>query len=240
MKKILFAVLAFVSLLAIHFLMPHGNGAVACAMFVPMMPSIMGRRLLNRISILDDGTWGPGGEKLTYPVYDRLRLLNSLGVATRSLFKTAVGQQRENVQLTYADTNVEKSESIPSSQKWTLTRLNLYYQSTTTKTGAQFQTVLDYYRTTTVRCIIDSKTDMFRVPLWRFLGSTQIVGVPAVTQNNTVPMGSFMGSFVLDVPIILQSLTDWEVRIEPLVASAAGLDNDFIGFEFETTRDRKN
>ncbi len=237
--KFLYAILAVLAIVVFNLLLPHGHGAAVAAL-VPIMPRFMGRRALNRAIMLDDGTWGPGGEVLSYPVYDRMKMLNSLGVAVRSLFKTAVGQQRENVQLTYADTNIEKSESIPSSQKWTFTQLNMYYQSATAKTGATFQNILDYLRTTTVRCIIDSKTDMFRLPLWRFFGVTQIVSVPALTQQNANPMGTFMGKFILDVPIILQSLTDWEFRVEPLVASNAALDADYIGFEFEGTRARKN
>lgn len=237
--KYVFGFLAVLAAVLAVSLFPHAPG-LGLAMMVPMMPKVMGRRLLNRAIELNDGTWGPGGESLSYPVYDRMKMLNSLGVATRSLFKTAVGQQREGVTLTYADTNIEKSESIPSSQKWTFNFLNFYYLSAATKTNVLLQEIFDYMRTTTVRCIIDSKTDMFRVPLWRFGGATQIVSLPAVTQESRFPQAIFTGTLKLEIPIILQSLTDWELRIEPLVASNASLDNDFIAWEFEGRRDRKN
>lgn len=238
MKKV-FGFLAVLAAVLAVFLFPHAPG-LGLAMMVPIMPMSMGKRLLNRAIQLNDGTWGPGGESLTYPVYDRVKMLNSLGVATRSLFKTAVGQQREGVTLTYADTNIEKSESIPSSQRWEFNYLNTYYLSAATKTSVLLQEILDYMRTTTIRCIIDSKTDMFRVPLWRFFGAMQVVSLPAVTQESRYPQPIFSGTLRLEIPIILQSLTDWELRMEPLVASSASLDNDFLAFEFESRRDRKN
>jgi hypothetical protein len=81
---------------------------------------------------------------------------------------------------------------------------------------------------------------MFRLPLWKFMGSPQLVSAPAVTVNSRYPQALFTGVWEMKVPIVLQSLTDWELRVEPLVASIAGLDNDFIGFEFDGERDRKN
>lgn len=241
MNPYISAVLAFIALAAISFLCSHsGHDGAALAMLVPIMPSVMGRRLLNRAIRLDDGTWGEGGETLHYPVYDRMRMLNASAVAVRSLFKTAVGMPRDGVNLTFADTNIEKSESIPSSQKWTFWKLTNWYIASEVRTDVELIAILDYYRTTTIRCIINSKDDMFRLPLWKFLGTPQTVSAPAVTVNSRYPQNQFTGSWDLKVPIVLQSLTDWEVKVEPLVASAAGLDNDFLAFEFDGERDRKN
>jgi len=248
MKKVLpvlSAVLAFVACAAFAFVLnfyfdaPEG---AALAAFVPMLPfnPISRLPLLNRAIQLGDGTWGEGGEILHYPMYDRMRMLNSQGVATRSLFKTAVGQMREGVALTYADTNIEKSESIPSSQKWTFWKMTVFYIASEVRTDAEIITILDYFRTTTMRLVINSKDDMFRVPLWKFMGSPQLVSAPAATINSRYPQAVFSGAWELKIPIVLQSLTDWEVKIEPLVVSSAGLDNDFIGVEFDGERARKN
>lgn len=246
MKKafpILCAVFAFMACIAFAFYMghisPEGYGLAA---FAPLLPRSIftGRPLLSRAIQLGDGTWGEGGEVLHYPVYDRMRMSNALAVNARSLFKTAVGQQREGVTLTYADTNIEKSESIPSSQKWTFWRFAVIYQAIEARSDANIQAILDYFRTTTVRCIINSKDDMFRLPLWKFMGSPQLISAPAVTVNSKFPQSIFTGIWELKVPIVLQSLTDWELRVEPLVASAAALDGDFIGFEFDGERARKD
>jgi len=246
MKKafpIVFAVLAFMACIAftvyVGHLSPEGLGL---AMFAPMLPRgiFSGRPSINRAIQLADGTWGMGGEVLHYPIYDRLRMSNAQGVAAQSLFKTAVGMPRNAVNLTYADTNIEKSESIPSSQKWTFWKLTVQYIAEETRTDAEIIAILDFVRRTTIRCIINSKDDMFRLPLWKFFGSPQLVSAPAVTVNSRFPQALFTGSWELKVPIVLQSLTDWELRVEPLVASAAGLDNDFIGFEFDGERARKD
>ena len=209
---------------------------------IPLLPRNMfsGKPAIQRAIQLNDGTWGEGGEILHYPVYDRMRMLNSQAVNTRSLFKSAVGTTREGNVLTFADTNIEKSESIPSSQKWTFWTFSMFYQSASAKTDVLIQNILDYMRTSTCRCIINSKDDMFRLPLWKFWGNPQLVSAPAVTVNSSFPQGAFTSVWTLKIPIVLQSLTDWEVKIEPLVASVAGLDNDFIGFEFDGERARKN
>lgn len=245
MKKLLYLGSVFMVCLVASLLFAHGmagHGAL-CAAFIPMVPRNMfraGRHSLERAIDLGDGTWGPGGESLHAPFYDRMKFSNALALATRTLFKTAVGQQREGATLTYADTNIEKSESVPTSQKWTFWALKLYYMATGARTDVQIQGLLDFFRTTTIRCILNSKDDMFRLPLWRFFGATQVISAPAVTVNSRFPQGTFMGSFSLNIPIVLQSLTDWELRIEPLVASAAALDGDFLGFEWDCRKDRKN
>lgn len=208
--------------------------------YIPLLPMRNGRPILQRAIRLDDGTWGPGGEVLHYPVYDRMRMLNAQGTNTRSLFKTAVGQTREGNTLTPADTNIEKSESIPSSQKWTFWKFTVQYIAEETRTDAEVIDILDYMRTTTIQCIINSKDAMFKLPLWKFFGSPQLVSAPAVTVNSRYPQAMFTGAWELKVPIVLQALTDWEVKVFPLVASAAGLDNDFLAMEFDGERARKN
>jgi len=246
MKKVLpciYAVLALMAYVAFsYFLSHHGQAGAALAMAVPLLPRgiFSHRPLIHRAIRLDDGTWGEGGEVLHYPVYDRLKMANSQGVNARSYFKTAVGQQREGTALTYADTNIEKSESIPSSLKWTFYRFTVSYMAIAARTDALIQSILSYMQTTTIRCIINSKDDMFRLPLWKFFGGTQLISAPAVTVNSRFPQALFSGAFDLKVPIVLQSLTDWELRVEPLTASAAGLDGDYIGFEFDGERARKD
>lgn len=244
MKKIIdygALLLAFIACLAISHYFGTAGGA-SLAMMIPLMPrNLFTRRgAIQRAIRLDDGTWGEGGETLHYPVYDRMRMLNAQATNTRSLFKSAVGTTREGNALTFADTNIEKSESVPSSQKWTFWKFTCQYQAIAARTDVQIQNILDYFRTTTIRCVINSKDDMFRLPLWKFMGHPQLISAPAVTVNSRFPSAIFSGVFEMKIPIVLQSLTDWEVKIEPLVASAAALDNDFIGFEFDGERDRKN
>jgi len=241
MKNIVYSFLAFIASFAvIHFLKLGGHGFALAAM-IPMLPrNIFGKPTIQRAIQLNDGTWGEGGEILHYPIYDRLRLLNTNGTQAQSLFKTAVGQQRNGQVLTFADTNIEKSESVPSSQKWTIWRVTCFWLSPVLLTDALMQNVLDFMRTTTLRLNINSKDDMFRLPLWKFFGALQAVKQPALTEQSTSLVPIFSGSWELNVPVVLQSLTDWQIIVEPLTASAAGLDNSFVGFELDGQRVRKN
>lgn len=241
MKKF-FSVLSVVAAVTVAVLFSiYGgeSGGYACAMMLPIMPSIMGRRLLNRDIQLNTGTFGAGGEELEYPIYDRMKMLNSQAVNTRTLFKTAVGAQREGVTLTWADTNIVQSEQVPSSQKWTLYKLQLEYMAMEPRADLELQMILDYFRTTSFSLQINSKDAMFVLPLWYFLGSTQIVTAPAATINSKLPQAIFSGIWDFsNVPIVLQANTNWGLMVEPQVASNAGLDADYVGFVFASTRAR--
>jgi len=233
---VLAAVLAF-SHYADHFL----AGAASLAMLPPLLPRDMftGRPKIQRDIQLNAGTFGLGGEALRFPVYDRMRMLNSQGTNDRTLFKTAVGAQRETFTLTYADTNIQQSEQVPSSQKWQFDRLEVKYLAIAARTDALIQSSLDYVRTTYFGLKINSKDYMFILPLWKFFGTPQMVSAPAATINSRYPQAMWSGVWEFsDVPITLQANTNWGLVITPLVASAAGLDNDFIGFEFGSLRAR--
>jgi hypothetical protein len=240
MKTIFKCLFCLVALVAMAFAAYHHPEGIALAAFVPLMPkNIWGQPGLNRAIKLNDGTWGAGGEFLSYPIYDRLRMNSALALNARSLFANRVGSQRENVQLTYADTNIQKSESTSSSEKYELYSLQLHYMAEEARTDAEIASILAYVRTTFIRFNIDNKVDMFILPLWKFFGATQLISAPAVTINSQYPNAIFSGKWEFPIPIVLEALTTYELIVQPLVASAATLDNDFIGFEFETEKARK-
>lgn len=245
MKKIgsfLVLVLAFV---AVYFFSKHiAADAVmgfALAGFVPLMPrNFFGGRLLNRDLNINSGTWGPAGEELRYPIYDRVKMTNANALLPQTLFNTPVGQPRNGANLTYADTNIE-SVAVPSSQKFTLEKLTVQYTSAAQRTDAQIASILSFFSTTSFRLNVESKEDMFRLPVWKFFGAMQLISAPAVTVNSHFPTPLFTGVWDFsDVPLIFQALVNWKVLVEPQVASAAGLDGDFLTFEFDGTRLRRN
>lgn len=240
MKNLLsiLSALAAVVVLGLFAIYGHPEGGAAMAMMVPMMPKVMGRRLLNRSPLgVDSGTFNGVGEDLGYPLYDRLHLLNSLGAANRTLFSTPVGTQRETRTLTYADTNVQ-AVGVPSSQKWEFTHLEIKWLSDAVVPDADAQSFLNYLRETSFRLQIVSKDAMFIVPMWMFFGPTQAVYQPAATINSHSPAGIFGGVWELppDLPIVLQALTNWSIIVEPEAASAAALDGNFLGFVFKGRR----
>jgi len=205
-----------------------------------LMPKdVFGNRRINRDIQLNDGTFGMGGEELAYPVYDRMLMASTQATNQRTLFKTAVGAQREGVTLTYADTNIQQSEQVPTSQKWVFTRLQIQYLASGALSDANLQLMLDYFRTTYFQLQINSKDAMFILPLWYFFGSTQIITAPAATINSRLPQAIFSGIWEFpEVPIVLQSNTNWGVQVAPLVASNSALNGNYIGFIFNGTRAR--
>lgn len=245
MKKV-WSVLFFFGVLAAALAFSHyANhliaGVASLAMLPPLLPRNMftGRPSINRDIQLNSGTFGMGGEALRYPVYDRMKMVNALGTTDRTLFKTAVGAQRETVTLTYADTNIQQSEQVPSSQKWQFDRLELKYLAIAARTDALIQSSLDYFRTTYFGMKINSKDYMFILPLWKFFGTPQMVSAPAATINSRYAQAMWTGIWEFsDVPITLQANTNWGIVVSPLVASAAGLDGDYIAFEFGGLRAR--
>ncbi len=245
MKKV-YSVLAFFGVLAAVLLVNHYAehfvvGAASLAAAIPLMPRNLfgGRPMLNRDIQLNTGTFGLGGEALRYPVYDRMKMLNAQGTNDRTLFKTAVGAQRETVTLTFADTNIVQSEQVPSSQKWEFDKLEMKYLAVAARTDVHIQAMLDYFRTTYFGLKINSKDYMFILPLWKFFGTPQLVSAPAVTVNSHFPSAMFSGVWDFsDVPITLQASTNWGIVVSPLVASAAGLDGDYIAMEFGSLRGR--
>lgn len=244
-RSCLVVLLAFVAvaLFAHYMKSPAGFGL---AMMIPVMPKIMGRRLLNRAPLddmsmsLNSGTWGLGGEDLSYPVYDRVLMDSTIAAGVeRTMFNQAVGTDREGVKLTYADTNIE-APNVPNSQKFGFKKLQMIYMASAVRDQAGYQLILDYVRQCTVRFNIDSKADMFRLPLWKFAGTLQVVTAPAATINTTVPMPFWTGIWEIDVPLVLQALTIFKLVLNPQAASNAALNGDKIGFIFDSGRLRKN
>lgn len=244
MKKLgslLVVVLAFV---AVFFFARHiASECVAgfgLAVGVPLMPRGFFGRLVNRDLNINSGTWGPAGEELRYPIYDRYKLSNAGALNPITLFNTPVGSPRNNVALTYADTNIE-SVAVPSSQKFKLEKLTVYYMSAAQRTDALIASALSYFQSTSFRLNVESKEDMFRLPAWKFFGSVQLISAPAVTVNSRFPQSLFTAVWDFsDIPLTLQALVNWKVVVEPQVASVGGLDGDYFGFEFDGTRLRLN
>lgn len=248
MKKFRFFLviaLAFVAVALVSHYCKSPSG-LGLAMMCPMMPRIMGRRLLNRMPLdndamnLNGGTWGLGGEDLDYPVYDRVLMDSTIAAGVpRTMFNQAVGTDREGVKLTYADTNIE-APNVPNSQKFGFKKLYVVYMGAAVRDQAGFQLILNYFRQSTIRFNIDSKADMFRLPMWRFAGALQVVVAPAATIDTKIPSPMWTGIWEIQVPLILQALTIFKLVLEPQAASDAVLNGDKLGFIFDSGRLRKN
>lgn len=187
---------------------------------------------------LNDGSFGPGGDLLHYPIYDRAIMLST--VLKHVLFKNAVNDTREGRVLTFSDTNITKGDSVPKSQKWTFWRMRFFFMTVdSAKNDGLVSDVLLMIKETVIRFNFESKQELFVIPLWKFFGPLQILSQPAGTINSRYPMGVFDATWEFKIPIVMESLSAWELDIEHIVAPNSSMDGDFLGFEFDGERARQ-
>lgn len=228
--SILSGVLAFVVCVVVSLLVNHPEG-IALASFVPIMPAVMGRRLVNRAVKFADGTFGQGVQWIHDILFDRFRLL-AANPLTTTLFRNKPGDQRNGVVLTIVDTNIV-SNQVPVQQKWYLWKLSAKYQAAAIRSDANIQSILDFMRTTLIEFKIENLDRMFIFPLSKFLPFDQLVSNPAVTVNSQYPKSSEDCRWEMKIPLVLEQNAVWGLNVIQTAASAAGLDNDFILFLFE-------
>lgn len=188
----------------------------------------------------DDGTWGPGAEVLDWVMYDRVLLANA---RTESLiFNATVGDTRNGVALTDADTNNLGGRALPVRHKFTIWSVEFFYQAIAIRDNAAIQSIVDLFRNTVVRFNIDGKDLMFHTPLWYWNSAFQVQHVPSVAGDNVQPPGyaNYQGVWTLKVPIVLQELTPWFMQVNESVASAAAIDGDFLAFGLRGELDRSH
>ncbi len=232
MKKFLYFALAFAAVLAATFAFGHvSHGLVGLAALAPVMPSFMGRRLLDRAIKFDNGTFGQGIAWLHDVLYDRL-ILDANTPAQTSLFRNKAGDQRNGVVLTLADTN-NISTQVPTKQKWMLWSLKVTYQGIAARTDLLVQAMLNFYRQTQITLTINSLASQFNLPLAHFLPGEQFVSAPAATINSRYPQGSSDEKWELRIPIVLEENAVWSLDVNCLTAPVAGIYGDYVLFSFD-------
>jgi len=189
---------------------------------------------------LNEGTWGPDVEVLDWVMYDRFALL----AATQEhiLFNLQEGGTRAGAALTAADTNNIGGVPLPIYNKFTIWEITVQYQAIALRNNAALQLVLDLWRQTIVRFLINGKDEMFRLPLYYFASAFQFTLVPTVAGDNITPPGlaTYEGIFKMKIPIVLQMQTPWEMRVQLIAASGGGLDGDLIDFMLRGELDRRH
>jgi len=201
---------------------------------IPLLPrgAIGGRPLINRAVRLNDGTWakdGAGGEVLHWRFYDRAKLISTQ--SSYRLFGAKVNDTRDSIKLTLADTNIQTSPPIPQSQKFTMHELLFQYVAGDICDDAEMQSIIDLLRQTYVQFQIESKVDMFQITLDQMCqGGILAVHAPAATIGSRGPLTIFQGCWKLQVPIVLQNITSFNLDLTMLTAPNSGLDADYLRF----------
>lgn len=177
-----------------------------------------------------DGTFGQGVEWLHDFLFDRVTVANN--TVQTDLFRNKPNDNRNGVTLTALDTN-NKSDRVPTNQKWQLWKLWVFWQSITAKNDANIQLILDQFRTVLLTYRIENLDVIWSVPLSYFMGNPQLISAPAVTVNSRFPQSNYMACWELSVPIVLEENAIHFLSYIPTVASGAGIAGDFVLFVWE-------
>lgn len=178
-----------------------------------------------------DGTFGMGTEWLHDFLFDRFRILAANPLQT-ALFRDKPGSTRNGVVLTTIDTN-NKGDRVPTKQKWYLWNMSITYQTAALAVDADLQLVLDFFRTTLLSFKVENLDTMFSAPISFFRPTLQVVQAPAVTVNSHFAMQDNRGGQEFRIPQVLEENAVWHLDLDQTVASAGGIDNDFLLFVFD-------
>jgi len=182
----------------------------------------------NAMSQMAQGTYKDQGDLIDYTLYDTAQLLST--VLEHRLFTVGVGQvdpvtaARKN----YSDTNVEGAIGLPTGQKLMAQYLKVMYVGDALKTSAQMHNMYTTLNQTVFNFGISGKdtygrwtlTEMFNLPFSQMVDNATM-GIPTT-------LGRCLGIFPLQLPIVLASLTTFNVTLTHTVAPNAALDGDRI------------
>lgn len=185
----------------------------------------------------DDGTYGPGAELLDWTEYFTVRMDDSVNRII--MFKNIVGDTYQGQTLTEADTNVIQ-KNIPNKHLLTIHAIKIKYLATTIRNDEERQFIFDYFRNTTVKFTIAGKDNLGVWTMSEWFGALQMVHVPTTAGDNIQFSGvaSYEGIKPLNIPIILQELTTYDVTLESVIPSDASLNGDRVKVELSGELDR--
>lgn len=184
----------------------------------------------NAMAQMAQGTYKDQGDLIDYSLYDTAQLLST--VLDHRLFTVGVGQvdpvsaARKN----FSDTDVEGNVGLPTGQKLMIQYIKVMYVADAVKTSAQMHNLYTTLNQTVFNFGISGKdtygrwtlTEMFNLPF------SQMIADAATNYTSPASMGRCLGIFPLQLPIVLASLTTFNVTLTHTVAPNAALDGDRI------------
>jgi len=176
------------------------------------------------------GTYGAGSDVLDWTEYFTVALDSSTPRVIA--FKNIVGDTFQGRALTEFDTNVIQ-KNIPDKHKLTIHGIRFKYLATEIRNDEEMQLILDYFRKTTVKFTVAGKDNLGWWTLSEWFGAKQMIHVPTSAGDNVIPQSNanFEGVKNLNIPIILEQLTTYDVTLETIGNSADELDKDFLKIE---------
>lgn len=190
---------------------------------------------------LMQGTHSASGEVMDYSFYDSQSLLST--ALEHRFFTQGVGKPFTVAAVgnkTLADSNV-KSDGIPNGQRFTVKAIKCLYYCHALAANAVIQNIIDLYSRTVIQFKIDGKDEILTLKLSELAGlNFSVINVPTVAgdQIGTHQMNIIRSAYPLNVPIVLASLTRYEVLMQHTAAPAAGLDTDRITLSLQGLLER--
>lgn len=182
--------------------------------------------------LLENRTYGDGGQIFDSPLYDRIDIAN--GLAKTTLFQNKVGSGTPPKAL--AATNFEGSGQMPSGHFRRVDAIKVFYTPAEVRTQAEYTELMTYLRDMTFEFKVSGLDetgiwkglDLFNLsfPLVLDTGATNVVQL----ESQSVAMGYKP----LKLPIYIDQLATFGVNVllDTPVATT-NLDGDILDFQFE-------
>lgn len=175
----------------------------------------------TQLQRLGRGTYGSGGEKIDWSYYDSMTLLSTLSVYR--FFTIPLGQSSKTLDVT----NMTTAGQLPQGQRFTIHAIKLFLTSAAAIGTATIQMIYTFLAKSTIEFIIPGKDSLGTWTLQELMGSASNIAVtPTVAGDNVdINRPRYHGVFPLNTPIVLASLTPFEVRCTFHTATNAAIDS---------------
>jgi len=184
-------------------------------------------QFVEAMNNLTSGTYKAQGDLIDFTLYDSMYVDNATPTLNQQLFVNGLGQTDPVTgnRKVLSDTNMRGRVGIPQGQKLMVKFIKTFYHfETVDADGTTLLAFYDMLAETTVNIRIEGK-DTYGV--W---GLDEMLNFPisnastGATQIST--QGKAVGVYPLELPIVLASLTSFELTITHDVAPAAALQDD--------------
>lgn len=183
--------------------------------------------LQRAMKFLEEGTFQPGTlEYKWWEYYDRIILLNATAANGYRFFSVPQGVGKD-----LADTNWQIANQFPENERMAVMYLCFYYVPYEIRTQAEYQKILDLFKSAYFFFTIQNKSPMVQFPLcFAFGNSFPLLVTGAAAGDQMLGRSQFSGFYELGIEIPLAARTPIDVQIVFSAATDADLDNDKIYF----------
>lgn len=181
------------------------------------------------MDFLQSGTFQPGTlDYKWWEYYDRIVLLNATAPNNYKFFSVPEGQGGKDK----SDTNWQVANQMPESERMAVFYFCFYYIPYEARTQAEYQKILDLFKTAYFQFQVYNKSPMLEFPLAiAFKSHFPVLVLSAPNAGDQLVSRSILdGCYPLEIEIPLAAKTTINAQIVFSAATDADLDNDKIIF----------